>query len=110
MDFDAKNKQFGKYAIMLDTISPEIIAINIHNRKKIKGYKTIVINIRDDFSGIKSYRATLNKRWILMEYDKKNDRLTYFIDDRIKKGKNIFKIEVADERGNISNYQAVIFY
>ena len=106
----AKNKQFGKYTIILDTISPEIIALNIHNKKKIKGYKTIVINTSDDFSGIKSYRATLNNRWILMEYDKKNDRLTYFIDDRIKKGKNVFKIEVADERGNISNYQAVIFY
>ena len=106
----AKNKQFGKYTIMLDTISPEIIALNIHNKKKIKGYKTIVLNISDDFSGIKSYRATLNNRWILMEYDKKNDKLTYFIDDRIKKGKNVFKIEVADERGNISNYQAVIFY
>jgi hypothetical protein len=106
----AKNKQFGKYTVMLDTIPPEIIALNIHNKKKIKGYKTIVVKITDDFSGIKNYRATLNNRWILMEYDKKTDKLTYFVDDRIKKGKNIFKIEVADERGNSSNYKAVIFY
>lgn len=106
----SKTRQFGKYTIMLDTIPPEIIALNIHNKKKIKGYKTIVIKITDDFSGIKNYRATLNGRWILMEYDKKTDKLTYFVDDRIKKGKNIFKIEVADERGNTSNYEAVIFY
>ncbi len=106
----AKNKQFGKYAVMLDTIPPEIIALNIHNKKNIKDYKTIVIKIIDDFSGIKSYRATLNDSWILMEYDKKTDKLTYFIDDRINKGKNIFKIEVADERGNTRNYKAVIFY
>ncbi|MBI9038489.1 MAG: M23 family metallopeptidase [Bacteroidales bacterium] len=106
----AKTKQFGKYTVMLDTTPPEIIALNIHNKKKIKGYKKIVLDISDDFSGIKSYRATLNDRWILMEYDKKNDRLTYFVDDRIKKGKNVFKIDVADERGNTANYKAVIFY
>ena len=106
----AKNSQFGKYFVMLDTIPPEITALNIHNKKSIKGYKTIVIKITDDFSGIKSYRGTLNDCWILMEYDKKNDKLTYFVDDRIKKGKNVFKIEVEDERGNLSDYQAVIFY
>jgi len=44
-----------------------------------------------------------------MEYGRKTDKLAYFVDDRIKKGKNIFKIEVSDERENISKYKAVIF-
>jgi len=44
-----------------------------------------------------------------MEYGRKTDKLVCFVDDKIKKGKNIFKIEVSDERGNISKYKAVIF-
>ena len=42
------------------------------------------MRIEDDFSGIKSYRATINDQWILMEHEPKNT-LTYdFSDHRFK--------------------------
>jgi len=106
----AKVREFGRYTVIVDTIAPEIRPLNIHNKKKIYNYKTIKIKIIDDLSGIKFYRGTMNDKWILMEYDAKNDLLTYFIDDRMKKGKNHFKLEVKDERGNLSVYKAVLVY
>lgn len=106
----AKVREFGRYTVVVDTIAPEIKPVNIHNKKKIYNYKTIKIKIIDDLSGIKFYRGTMNDKWILMEYDAKNYLLTYFIDDRMKKGKNHFKLEVKDERGNLSVYKAVLDY
>lgn len=101
---------FGDFTISLDTIQPEISALNIHNGKKITGYKYISFEIKDEFSGIRSYRATLNGEWILMEHDPKNDKLIYRIDDRMKKGKNQIRLEVKDVKDNLAVYEAEIEY
>jgi len=103
-------KSFGKYTVMLDTIPPEIKALNIHNNKKISGYKAIVIEVTDKLSGINTYRGTLNGKWILMEYDAKNDKLTYFTDYHIKKGKNVFKLKITDKCWNESSYKANVIF
>ncbi len=101
---------FGDFTIVVDTINPEISALNIHNGKKISGYKHISFEIKDEFSGISSYRGTLNGAWILMEYDPKNDKLIYQIDDRMKKGKNQIRLEVKDAKENLAVYEAEIEY
>lgn len=107
---DAKIREFGNYAVTADTVQPGIKPLNIHNKKKITGYKTIKIKIKDELSGIDEYRGTLNGNWILMEYDPKRDLLTYFVDDRMQSGENTFHLSVKDERGNLSEYKAVLFY
>jgi hypothetical protein len=38
-------------------------------------------DISDDCAGIKSYDMYLNGRWILGDFDAKNDRLTYLFDE-----------------------------
>ncbi len=103
-------RQLGSFSVMLDTIAPKITALNIHQGKKINGYKKISFEVKDDLSGIQSYRGTLNNKWVLVEFDPKNDRLTYFIDKRMKKGKNTFSLEVIDERKNRSSFKADVYY
>ena len=62
---------------------------------------------RRRFSGIKSYRATINDQWILMEHEPKKNTLTYdFSDHRFKQAKLDFKLEVKDQVGNKSVYEA----
>ena len=39
-----------------------------------------------------------------MEYDAKNDLLTYNYDDLMKHGKNSFRLTVTDEKGNKASY------
>ncbi|MCD4747701.1 MAG: M23 family metallopeptidase [Bacteroidales bacterium] len=105
-----KIRNFGKYVIMIDTIAPEIKALNIYNNKNISKQKTIRIKIKDELSGIESYRGTISNKWILMEYDAKNDLLVYNIDDKMSKGKNSFKLVVKDKKNNISQYKVDLVF
>ena len=44
--------------------------------------KYLQIKITDKLSGIKKYRASINGKWILMEYDAKKNILTYNFNDK----------------------------
>ncbi len=101
-------REFGNYCVMIDTIPPTISPLNIKNGKQLLKQKTIRIRIKDSFSGIKSYRGTLNGIWVLMEYDAKRSLLTYHFDEKLLAGKNIFKITVSDAMNNTSSYKANI--
>jgi hypothetical protein len=97
---------FGSYIVAIDTVPPEIKPVNISPGKNISGQSTIKVKITDRFAGIKNYRATMNGKWILMDWDPKNALLTYTIDERTIKGKNSFKLMVTDGRDNETIYEA----
>jgi len=105
-----KASNFGNFMVVVDTIRPEITPLNINNGKNIATLRFINFLIKDELSGIRSYRATLNNQWILMDYDPKNDKLSYQIDERMKKGKNQFRLEVKDAKDNTAIYKAEIEY
>jgi murein DD-endopeptidase MepM/ murein hydrolase activator NlpD len=98
-------KEFGDYTVKVDTVAPVIHAINVFSGKKVSSQGTIKMKISDNLSGIRSYRGTLNGKWILMDYDAKNQSLTYAFDDRIHSGKNEFVLTVRDNVGNESVYR-----
>ncbi|NOX86448.1 MAG: M23 family metallopeptidase [Chlorobi bacterium] len=102
----AKTNLLGNYVVLADTVAPEIIPVNIAGGKNMAGERSIKIKISDKETGIKKYRATLNGRWILMEYEPKKNLLFYEIDDHLKKGINQFRLEVTDMVGNESVYEA----
>ncbi len=93
---------FGKYTITIDTVPPTIKPINLKNNMS-KAY-SIRINIKDNLSGIKSYEGEIDGKWILMEYDYKNNKLIYSFDNSIKKGSHNFKLIVIDKSENKSEY------
>ncbi len=101
-------REFGNYAVMVDTIPPIIRPVNIFPNKKLVKQSTISLKISDNLSGIKTYRGTLNGKWILMDYDQKNNLLTYSFDHRIQAGKNLFQLSLTDAAGNTSKYEAVL--
>ena len=61
-------KYLGKFAIRIDTIPPQI------KTKKILPTK-VEFTVSDPQSGIKEFRAELNGKWLLMNYDHKTARL-----------------------------------
>lgn len=101
-------RNFGVFSVMADTIAPKITPVNISNNKNISQQKDIRVKISDALSGIKSYRGTINDKWILMDYDPKNELLVYEIDDRTSQGSNLFKLVVVDHTGNRSEYRATL--
>ncbi|MCX6285907.1 MAG: M23 family metallopeptidase [Bacteroidetes bacterium] len=100
-------RDFGDYSIAVDTEPPVIRPVNVKTGKNLNGQGSIMLKITDNLAGIKSYRGTMNGKWILMDYDAKNNLLTYLIDEHMPKGKNNFLLVVTDGVGNQSRYDAV---
>jgi murein DD-endopeptidase MepM/ murein hydrolase activator NlpD len=101
-------RDFGNYTIMVDTTKPLIRPINTTPNKKSGTRHSLQFKISDNLSGIKSYRGTLNGKWILMDFDAKSGLLIYEYDDRMKPGKNDFNLVVKDAVGNERQYKAVL--
>ena len=106
----AKTRILGSYTLFMDTIAPTIKAVNFTDGKWISNNKTLKIKIEDSHSGISSYRATLNGRFILMEYNYKKDVLTYdFNDNIVTDTQNNLRLIVTDNVGNSTTFEAIFF-
>ncbi|WP_178987953.1 M23 family metallopeptidase [Winogradskyella schleiferi] len=106
----ARTKSLGTFALATDTVPPTIKPINFQDKKWISKYRYLKVKIDDDLSGISKYRATVNGKWILMEYDYKTNTLTHdFNDNIVKDTKNELKIIVTDNVGNSSTFEATFF-
>lgn len=101
----AKTRDFGKYYILADTVPPKIEPVNIYNGKAMTALSSIQIKVKDEIAGLKTYRGEVDGKWVLMEYDEKNDLLTYFFDWRTAPGEHSFTLKVADYVGNEAFYQ-----
>ena len=105
-----KTRNFGKYKISYDTISPTITPINIRKGKWMSKDKYLTVKIKDDISGIKSYKGEIDGRWIRMAYNAKKGTLKYnFKDLKLKGEKHTFTIVVKDNVNNTTEYK-VLFY
>ena len=106
----AKTRTLGSYTLFMDTIAPTIKAVNFTDGKWISNNKTLKIKIEDSHSGISSYRATLNGKFILMEYNYKKDVLTYdFNDNIVTDTQNNLRLIVTDNVGNSTTFEAIFF-
>lgn len=106
----AKTRTFGDYAIVSDTKAPSIKPINFSDGKWITNNKTLRLKITDYGTGINKYRATINGKFILTEYDYKKDVLVYDFDDAVvtDTAQNL-KVIVIDNAGNSSTFEATFF-
>jgi hypothetical protein len=100
---ESKIRNFGAFAIAVDTIAPVITPLNIKEKSQLANVKSIRVKISDDFSGIASFRGTIDGKWILMEYDKKYKLLVYTFDETITTGLHNFCLEVTDNKNNVKN-------
>ncbi len=110
-DFIAgKCKCFGKFAIAVDTISPEIkLEKKLPNNNYTKQNKISFI-ITDNLSGIGNWNANIDKKNIIFEYDAKHKKLFYIFDDRIIYNKNhTLQITVSDKKNNKKSLNLIFF-
>ncbi|MBT8252579.1 MAG: M23 family peptidase, partial [Bacteroidia bacterium] len=105
-----RTKSLGTFTLAIDSIGPSIKPVNFQDGKWLSKYRYLKVKIEDKESDIKSYRATINGKWILMEYDYKKDTLIYdFNDDVVQDTKNNLKIIVTDNVGNSSTFEAIFY-
>jgi hypothetical protein len=103
---------FGQFAIMIDTIPPQIEALNVSEGKTMNTQKQIRFKIDDELSGIKSYTGYINDEWVLFEYDPKNKLVFFDLNDmKSEKGKmHQLDLYVMDNRENIQSVHIGFYY
>ncbi len=108
--FTAGVKEFGHYVLAKDEDLPTITPVNFRNKQWLSNYRYLKVKIDDETTGIDSFRATVNGKFILMEYDYKTKLLVHdFNDDIVKDTENNFKLVVTDKVGNTSIFESTFF-
>ncbi len=103
-------KTLGKYTLLFDYQKPTINLSSFKNKQWISNNNYLTVKIYDTESGIKNYRATIDGKWILMEYNLKKKLLTYnFKDKKLTETRHIFKIIVSDNVGNTNSVSATFY-
>ncbi|MEM6319346.1 MAG: M23 family metallopeptidase [Bacteroidota bacterium] len=104
----AKVRSLGDYCVMIDDVPPTITPISFRN--DMRGRSKMTFKIKDSMPttgrgrGL-SYKATVDGKWILMQYDSKNDLLIHQFDNRISAGEHTLRLSVRDDRGNRKVYE-----
>ena len=103
-------RKFGTYTLGMDKTPPVITPKNVAQGRWMSKYRYLKFKIEDDKSGIKSYRATVNGKFILMEYDYKTKTLIHdFNDNVVTDTENNLKLIVTDNVGNSTTFETTFF-
>jgi len=108
--FSTRTRTFGTYALFSDNEKPTIVPINVASKKWMSDQTHLKIKVNDAESGIKSYRGTINGKYVLMEYDYKTGMLVYDFNDKINTdSENNFKLVVLDKLGNRATFETTFY-
>lgn len=108
--FYTNTKTLGTYGLVTDTDIPEITLKNFKTEQWVTHFKTLKVKIADKQSGINSYRAEIDGKWALMEYNVKTGLLTYNLSDRkFDNAKHNLKIVITDNVGNINTLNSIFY-
>lgn len=96
-----KVRNFGTYCVVADTKAPTIKA-GFAKEADLSAGNTMVFDVKDEFSGISSFEATIDGKWAILEYDSIRGRLIHKFDDAMF-GKGVMHevvVTVKDGAGN----------
>ncbi len=108
--FTTRTRTLGTYTLVKDSVVPIIKPKNFKEKQWLNNFSYLSLRISDDLSGIDSYSATLNGKWILMEYEPKTNTITYNFEDNISnETENELVVTVTDNVGNSTTYTTTFF-
>lgn len=106
----AKVKTLGTFKLAQDNNAPKIYGINFKEGEWLSDRQTFTLKMSDDLSGIATFDAWLNGKWILLHYDYKQNLLWHnFSDGIVDEGKNELKVSVTDNVGNSATFETHFF-
>lgn len=95
--------ELGTYRVAVDTVPPRLTSL------KALSARSLVFKVTDEGTGIKSYRGTVDGKFILVAYNAKNGTLTCRLDPkRVSSGKHTFHLVVEDYCGNITTIEKIL--
>lgn len=105
----AESKSFGFFRVMSDEKAPTIASGNFRSGMTV-GTAALRFKIEDNFSGINTFRVTINGQWVLAEYDYKRDLLTIDPEEvPTSQESQRITIEVSDMVGNVATFEGSFY-
>ncbi|MCQ2303652.1 MAG: M23 family metallopeptidase [Bacteroidales bacterium] len=105
---EVETRNLGEFTLKIDSIAPTITPSNFKNGQSVAELKSLRFKISDDMTGVDSYNIYLNDKWVLGQYDAKNDLLYYEFDSHAPAGSINVKVVVKDGVGNKKTYTAKV--
>lgn len=100
----ATSRTFGDYVILLDTVAPTITPLEFYGNTKPS--PRLSFKLSDEGTGIKSYQAWVDGKWILMKYDAKKNVIYHTFDEKIPFGEHSITLVVSDLRDNTTVFKS----
>ncbi|MDF2159349.1 M23 family metallopeptidase [Algoriphagus sp. CAU 1675] len=95
-----KTRNFGTFVLAEDAVKPTVTPVRINSSE-------IRFTIRDNLSGIQSFEAMIDGKWVLMRYEHKRALIwSEKLDEQPFKGPVILK--VTDLAGNVTEWKGTI--
>ena len=94
----SSSKYLGEFKIKQDTVLPVLNQISLTSNKNIQ-LSTVKWKIYDNNSGLKDYDLYIDNKWYLLEYEHKNNIISFQVPNEIK-GLHNLKIIAIDNVGN----------
>lgn len=101
----ASIRSMGDFCIMIDDVAPTIIPETFEYDMRSKNRITFTIKDQISSSGSLNYKSRVDGKWILFEYDAKNDLIIHRFDERIGPGEHILVLDVYDQQGNKARFE-----
>ena len=95
-------RDFGSYHLETDTVDPRVTPLGVKPGANLSHASKISFAMRDA-SGIKSYRAELDGKWLM--FSRKGNVLTYTFDEHCQRGPHVLVMKVTDIAGNEGSYR-----
>lgn len=96
-----KTDILGDFQVLSDTIPPKATLVN----KTQDGFS---FHVSDNLSGIKSFKATINGKFVLCDYEYKKSLIWSVKSDSTQNFIGDLALELVDNQGNSKTYTAVI--
>ncbi len=99
--------KFGKYTLVLDTVPPIILPLNMKPGADMNSQTAILFRVTDELSGVSEYKGFIDGEWVLFEYDPKNEFIIYTFDSqRLLSGiEHEVELYIKDAVGNQKIYK-----
>ncbi|WP_161596918.1 M23 family metallopeptidase [Chitinophaga vietnamensis] len=95
-------RDFGNFHLEVDTVAPKVTPLGVKPGANLARAAKLSFAM-NDASGIKSYRAELDGKWLM--FSRRANVLTYTFDEHCQPGPHVLVMKVTDLAGNTGTYR-----
>lgn len=102
-----RTSSFGTYCLVADTIPPTITP-QFEHRQNCRSKSRIALRLKDNFSGIASYNAWIDNRWVAIDFLRGMAWINLATENISGNKEHLLRLETTDNCGNKTSWEGVI--